>query len=592
MKKLFTIVAMAICALTASAQTFDNEALTATWSMAEGEASEAVITPEDAIVSAKWSMGSTLEYYGVTTFDDYTMTQVTRVGTDKGENKLSNVVTAESYIDYTIVLKDGLTFTPEKASFSIVKFGTGDPNIFVNLIAGSTTTVLGDNVVIRRNNDKDDNTPAPPAALQSFDIANITATGAITLRIYVGKMANNKQVGIANVVVTGKVSGTGTNKSIYAIAVKANPAEGGKVSTSAENVTEGDAVTLTATPNRGYNFVNWTDAAGTEVSKEATYTFTPAANGEYTANFALADVRTISVSSTDETAGTIVKYIFSNNALVNDDIVLDGDSVIIEARNEKGYLFKQWSDGNTEAVRSFIVNGDADLKATFEVLPEKQAIAYFAASPQTIRAAQLNLNPTFVYDQDLNEVGFTLEENKTVFGENMMTFGYPSYNADDPSTKKDSTFYITLNPTLADGQVLVIRSIEFNAVRNGTDAGDWRVSIIRDEDEDAPEVIAEGFKPNRNNNVTLSHYYFNVTTEHVAEQNAEVRITICHAGGGKTYGLNKVRIQGYICDKTAVGISEVATEKANTGIIYNLAGQRVTTTQKGLYIRDGKKFMK
>ena len=107
MKKLFTLVAMAICALTASAQTFDNEALTATWSMAEGEASEAVITPEDAIVSAKWSMGSTLEYYGVTTFDDYTMTQVTRVDTDKGENKLSNAVTAESYIDYTIVLKDG-----------------------------------------------------------------------------------------------------------------------------------------------------------------------------------------------------------------------------------------------------------------------------------------------------------------------------------------------------------------------------------------------------------------------------------------------------------------------------------------------------
>ena len=47
----------------------------------------------------------------------------------------------------------------------------------------------------------------------------------------------------------------------------------------------------------------------------------------------------------------------------------------------------------------------------------------------------------------------------------------------------------------------------------------------------------------------------------------------------------------YVAD-TAVGIESVATAPRTTGTIYNLAGQRVTTTQKGLYIRDGKKFMK
>ena len=46
------------------------------------------------------------------------------------------------------------------------------------------------------------------------------------------------------------------------------------------------------------------------------------------------------------------------------------------------------------------------------------------------------------------------------------------------------------------------------------------------------------------------------------------------------------------CTGVTTGIESVETKVHNNGAIYNLAGQRVSAAQKGLYIRDGKKFVK
>lgn len=69
----------------------------------------------------------------------------------------------------------------------------------------------------------------------------------------------------------------------YAISVTVTPSAGGSV-TGAGTYTHGSSVTLTATPNQGYRFVNWTES-GSEVSREAKYTFTATANRTLTANF-------------------------------------------------------------------------------------------------------------------------------------------------------------------------------------------------------------------------------------------------------------------------------------------------------------------
>ena len=68
----------------------------------------------------------------------------------------------------------------------------------------------------------------------------------------------------------------------YTVAVSATA--GGTASASAESVEEGGSVTLTATANSGYEFVNWT-LNGVVVSTENPYTATITANSEFVANF-------------------------------------------------------------------------------------------------------------------------------------------------------------------------------------------------------------------------------------------------------------------------------------------------------------------
>lgn len=70
----------------------------------------------------------------------------------------------------------------------------------------------------------------------------------------------------------------------YTISVSANPEEGGTVS-GGGTVNHGDTVTVTATANDGYVFVNWTEGE-TVVSTDASYEFTAMGDRTLVANFA------------------------------------------------------------------------------------------------------------------------------------------------------------------------------------------------------------------------------------------------------------------------------------------------------------------
>ena len=62
-------------------------------------------------------------------------------------------------------------------------------------------------------------------------------------------------------------------------------ANAGTTVNSGTEVGANTSLTFTATPNEGYEFVNWTDASNTEVSTNATYTTTVSAEISLTANF-------------------------------------------------------------------------------------------------------------------------------------------------------------------------------------------------------------------------------------------------------------------------------------------------------------------
>lgn len=89
------------------------------------------------------------------------------------------------------------------------------------------------------------------------------------------------------------ISSITITRSVKKYTVSATAGAGGSVSianagttvNSGSEVEENTSLTFTATPNEGYEFVNWTDASNNSVSIDATYTTTVTAAISLTANF-------------------------------------------------------------------------------------------------------------------------------------------------------------------------------------------------------------------------------------------------------------------------------------------------------------------
>ena len=180
--------------------------LTITWSMANGETSTGVTSIDDVASDLSWAYGSDLKLADTPTgtYFNNASTLFTRVGSEKLTNDRSKL--NNSYVEFKYTPYAGLTFTPTTISFDIVKVGTGDPNIWVECIQGSTTTSIAANVAIRKSSEE---TPSEHLSYDLTGIAGITSTtDESAFRIYIGKLANNKQVAIANVEISGTLSGS------------------------------------------------------------------------------------------------------------------------------------------------------------------------------------------------------------------------------------------------------------------------------------------------------------------------------------------------------------------------------------------------
>lgn len=156
---------------------------------------------------------------------------------------------------------------------------------------------------------------------------------------------------VANFTVSG-----GGNRTI---STSSQPVAGGTTS-GGGTVADGASVTVVATPNAGYNFVNWSEAS-VQVSASASYTFNATANRTLVANFiAIAGGnRTISTASSPAAGGTTS----------GGGVYADGTSITVSAVPNAGYIFKRWRAGGTNVSSSanytFTVTADRALTATF-----------------------------------------------------------------------------------------------------------------------------------------------------------------------------------------------------------------------------------
>lgn len=145
----------------------------------------------------------------------------------------------------------------------------------------------------------------------------------------------------------------------YSITTSAAPVAGGSTS-GGGTYASGASVTVSATPNAGYTFVNWTQN-GTQVSAAASYTFNATASRALVANFVLTGgaLRTIAASASPVAGGSVSGA----------GTYADGTSVTITASPAAGYKFSKWKEGSTTVSTSpsytFTVSANRTLVASF-----------------------------------------------------------------------------------------------------------------------------------------------------------------------------------------------------------------------------------
>ena len=173
-------------------------------------------------------------------------------------------------------------------------------------------------------------------------------TGTATLTVF----GYNKITYIATIQITGG----GTQQ--YTVNVSANPNIGGSV-TGGGTYNQGQSCTVTASPNAGYIFTNWTEN-GNVVSTNRSYTFTVTDNRTLVANFqAQPQNYTVTVSANPTNGGNVT----------GGGTYQQGQSCTVTATANTGYNFTNWTEnGNvvsTQANFTFTVNSNRTLVANF-----------------------------------------------------------------------------------------------------------------------------------------------------------------------------------------------------------------------------------
>src|SRR5205085_920861 len=150
------------------------------------------------------------------------------------------------------------------------------------------------------------------------------------------------------------------------ISTSASPSAGGSTS-GGGSFASGTSVTVSATANSCYRFVNWTEGS-TVVSISSSYTFTVSGNRTLVANFAQITYSVTTSASPSAGGSTSGGGPFTS-----------GSSVTLTATANTGYTFANWTEGatvvSTAQAYTFTANSSRTLVANFTAVSANYTIA-------------------------------------------------------------------------------------------------------------------------------------------------------------------------------------------------------------------------
>jgi subtilase family serine protease len=150
----------------------------------------------------------------------------------------------------------------------------------------------------------------------------------------------------------------GSSVTTYNVDTSANPTNGGTVAGAGAYVS-GAQVTVTATPNAGFIFSNWTEN-GSVISTSSSYSFPANANRTLVANFTVSNTfYTVTVQASPANGGTV----FGSGSFST------GTQTTVSAFPKRKFAFLNWSVNgvvvSTSASYSFTVDSNQNLVAQF-----------------------------------------------------------------------------------------------------------------------------------------------------------------------------------------------------------------------------------
>ena len=215
----------------------------------------------------------------------------------------------------------------------------------------------------------------------------------------------------------------------------------------------GQTCIVTATPNSGYHFVNWTEN-GSAVSSNASYSFTVSANRNLVANFSQQTQNyTVSVSANPTNGGTVS----------GGGTYTEGQSCTVTATPNANYTFTNWTEnGNvvsTNANYTFTVNANRTLVANFTYVPQSFTVS---VSANPTNGGTVSGGGTYTEGQSCTV---------TATPNNNYTFTNWTENGTVVSTNANYTFTVNANHTLVANFTYVPQSFTVSVSANPTNGG-------------------------------------------------------------------------------------------------------------------------
>ena len=354
----------------ANAQTYQNEEASVSWPFNDDNyATQYTKSPENGFSLVSVYTGD-LEYSRKTS-------QTTK---DKDGNPMvmagfSPVGTTKA-VEWTVKPSKGLTFTPTSISTYVNRFGTDAENgvTVTAKLSNGIPVELGKFTALRDNKttetdkySKNENlTNHIVIQLTADQQAKLTSAEGFTLSCTV-KVGSTKQQGFADVHINGILNGTVQQVEQYTLSAAVSTVGAGtvKVSPAGTLFDAETSITVTATKNFGYKFVNWTDANNQVVSTDEAYTFPISANTALKANFEKINTYALDYKAEGGANDYMISTSPAPTVVDGKNMYEEGTEVTLTASSNDILTFTNWNDGETGAERKINMNADQSFTAAY-----------------------------------------------------------------------------------------------------------------------------------------------------------------------------------------------------------------------------------